>query len=179
MKLDANTVDALRLDGKSDAIFFDDAMTGFGYRLRLGSNNKILKSWIVQYRRGGGTRRVLLGSAEVLKPKQAREAAKEVLAKVALGKDPAARVFAGTVRRGEVLSVEAVLFYADLRSFTPLADTMPARELIALLDDCFDCMARPLSRLGGEILKFMGDGLLAIFRTGERRRAEDARQDPQ
>ena len=89
-----------------------------------------------------------------------------------LGADPAARVFAGTVRRGDVLSVEAVLFYADLRCFTPLADTMPARELVALLDACFDCMARPLTRLGGEILKFMGDGLLAIFRTGERRRAE-------
>jgi adenylate cyclase len=89
-----------------------------------------------------------------------------------LGSDPARRVLAGTVRRGEVLGVEAVLLYADLRSFTPLADTLPGAELIALLDDCFDCMARPLTRLGGEILKFMGDGLLAIFRTDERRRSE-------
>jgi adenylate cyclase len=89
-----------------------------------------------------------------------------------LGKDPAARVFAGTVRRGEALSVEAVLLYADLRAFTALADTLPGRELVALLDDCFDCMVRPVERLGGEILKFMGDGLLAIFRTDDRRRAE-------
>jgi adenylate cyclase len=89
-----------------------------------------------------------------------------------LGADPAARVLAGTVLRGEVQGVEAVLFYADLRSFTPLADTLPGRELIALLDECFDCIARPLTRLGGEILKFMGDGLLAIFRTDERRRTE-------
>ncbi len=89
-----------------------------------------------------------------------------------LGKDPAARVFAGTVRRGEVFSVEAVLFYADLRAFTALADALPGRELVALLDDCFDCMVHPVERLGGEILKFMGDGLLAIFRTDERRRAE-------
>jgi adenylate cyclase len=89
-----------------------------------------------------------------------------------LGTDPAARVLAGTVRRGEVLDVEAVLFYADLRSFTPLADTLPGRDLLALLDGCFDCMARPLTRLGGEILKFMGDGMLAIFRTDDRRRAE-------
>ena len=71
-----------------------------------------------------------------------------------LGADPAERVFAGTVQRGEVQSVEAVLFYADLRSFTELADTMPGRELIHLLDDCFDCMARPVTRHGGEILKF-------------------------
>jgi adenylate cyclase len=89
-----------------------------------------------------------------------------------LGTDPAARVLAGTVRRGEVLDVEAVLFYADLRSFTPLADTLPGRDLLALLDDCFDSVARPLTRLGGEILKFMGDGMLVIFRTDDRRRAE-------
>jgi len=89
-----------------------------------------------------------------------------------LGTDPATRVLAGTVRRGEVLDVAAVLFYADLRSFTPLADTLPGRDLLALLDDCFDCVARPLTRLGGEILKFMGDGMLAIFRTDDRRRAE-------
>ncbi len=89
-----------------------------------------------------------------------------------LGRDPAARVFAGTVRRGEVVSVEAVLLYADLRAFTALADTLPGRELVALLDDCFDCMVRPVERLGGEILKFMGDGLLAIFRTDDRRRAD-------
>lgn len=87
-----------------------------------------------------------------------------------LGKDPAARVLAGTVRRGEVMSMEAVLFYADLRSFTPLADRLPAPQLLSMLDDCFDCVARPVTRLGGEILKFMGDGLLAIFRTDDRRR---------
>jgi adenylate cyclase len=89
-----------------------------------------------------------------------------------LGADPAERVFAGIVQRGEVQSVEAVLFHADLRSFTALADVTPARELIHLLDDCFDCMGRPVTRHGGEILKFMGDGLLAIFRTDERKRAE-------
>jgi adenylate cyclase len=89
-----------------------------------------------------------------------------------LGADPAERVFAGIVQRGELQSVEAVLFYADLRSFTQLADTTPGHELIHLLDDCFDCMARPATRHGGEILKFMGDGLLAIFRTDDRKRAE-------
>jgi adenylate cyclase len=89
-----------------------------------------------------------------------------------LGGDPAERVLAGKVQRGEVQGVEAVLFYADLRSFTPLADSLPGRELIGLLDDCFDCMVRPVTRRGGEILKFLGDGLLAIFRTDDRRRAE-------
>jgi adenylate cyclase len=89
-----------------------------------------------------------------------------------LGTDPAARVLAGTVRRGAVQGVEAVLLYADLRSFTPLADSLPGDELIALLDGCFDCMVRPVNRHGGEVLKFLGDGLLAIFRLKERRHAE-------
>jgi adenylate cyclase len=89
-----------------------------------------------------------------------------------LGVDPAARVLAGTVQRGVVQGVEAVLLYADLRAFTPLADSLPGDELIALLDGCFDCMVRPINRHGGEVLKFLGDGLLAIFRLKDRRRPE-------
>jgi integrase len=90
MKLDAKTVGALKLDGKKDAIFFDDDMPGFGYRLRLGGGGKVLRSWVVQYRRGGATRRFLLGSAAVLGAEAARAAAKKALAKVALGEDPQA-----------------------------------------------------------------------------------------
>ena len=89
-----------------------------------------------------------------------------------LGEDPATRVLAGTVQRGEVQGVEAVLFFTDLRGFTALADTLPGRDLIALLDDCFDCMVRPVVARGGEVLKFLGDGLLAIFRIEDRPRAE-------
>ena len=89
-----------------------------------------------------------------------------------LGQDPAARVLEGTVQRGEVQSVEAVLFFTDLRGFTTLADTLPGRDLILLLDDCFDCMVRPVTARGGEVLKFLGDGLLAIFRIEDKPRAE-------
>jgi len=90
MKLDAKSVGALKLDGKKDAIAFDDNMPGFGYRLRLGGGGKVLRSWVVQYRRGGATRRLLLGSAAVLGAEAARAAAKKALAKVALGEDPQA-----------------------------------------------------------------------------------------
>ena len=91
MNLNAKTVAALKLDGKSDVIFFDDAMPGFGYRLRLSHDGKrVLRSWVVQYKRAGATRRMLLGSAEVLSAEAARTAAKKVLGRVALGEDPAA-----------------------------------------------------------------------------------------
>lgn len=89
-----------------------------------------------------------------------------------LGEDPARRVLAGTVRRGEVQGVEAVLLFTDLRGFTALADALPGRALIALLDDCLDCMVKPVVARGGEILKFMGDGLLAIFRIDDRPRGQ-------
>ena len=90
MKLTARNVEALKLDGKSDLIVFDDAMPGFGYRLRLSAGGKILRSWIVQYRRLGQSRRLLLGSAHVLGAEAARTMAKKALGRVANGEDPQA-----------------------------------------------------------------------------------------
>jgi integrase len=90
MKLDARTVAALDLGGKKDAIYFDEDMPGFGFRLRLGGGGKPKSTWIVQYRRAGATRRMRLGSGEVLSAEAARKAAKQALAKVELGGDPQA-----------------------------------------------------------------------------------------
>jgi integrase len=91
MKLTAKAVAALTMPaGKNDLIMFDDAMPGFGFRLRTGAGGKILRSWICQYRHGGATRRLLLGSAEVLRAEQARTLAKKALGRVANGEDPQA-----------------------------------------------------------------------------------------
>ena len=107
MRLDAKTVAALTLGGKTDAIFFDDTLTGFGYRLRLGTGGKVLRSWIAQYRRAGASRRMLIGSADVVSVEQARAKAKKVLAAVALGEDPQADK---AERRGkDRLTVRAVV----------------------------------------------------------------------
>jgi integrase len=90
MKLDAKTIAGVKLGDRNDVIVFDDQLPGFGYRLRQGAGGKLLKSFIAQYRHAGATRRVLLGTASTLKPEQARQAAKKLLAKVALGEDPQA-----------------------------------------------------------------------------------------
>ena len=91
MKLTSKVIGSLSLPaGKTDVIFFDDTMRGFGLRLRAGAHGKVLRSWICQYRRAGGTRRVLLGKAEVLGIEQARLQAKKVLGAVAIGQDPQA-----------------------------------------------------------------------------------------
>jgi integrase len=89
MRLDSKIVATLKLSDKSDQIFFDDQLLGFGLRLRRAAGGKINKSWIVQYRRVG-TRRVLIGNANVINAEAARAAAKKILAQVALGGDPQA-----------------------------------------------------------------------------------------
>jgi len=89
-KLDARTVARLALPpGKSDEFFWDQSMPGFGLRLDARSG-QLRKNYVVQYRRGPRSPRYPIGSAEVLNAEQARAQAKKVLAKVALGEDPAA-----------------------------------------------------------------------------------------
>ena len=90
MKLTDKNVAGLELAGKTDAIWFDDILTGFGHRMRAGAGGRVLRSWIVQYRVGGRPRRFLLGAAGVIGADQARAAARKLLARVALGEDPAA-----------------------------------------------------------------------------------------
>jgi len=80
-----------------------------------------------------------------------------------LGRDAGRRVLTGTIERGTAQSIRAVIWFADLRGFTRLADRLPAALLIETLNDYLDAMAAPIEARGGQILKFMGDGLLATF----------------
>jgi adenylate cyclase len=80
-----------------------------------------------------------------------------------LGGDAGRRVHAGAVERGSVESIRAALWFADIRGFTKLADSTPGLEVIELLDDVFEALTASLRSRGGQVLKFMGDGMLAIF----------------
>ncbi|HEX4411514.1 MAG TPA: adenylate/guanylate cyclase domain-containing protein [Xanthobacteraceae bacterium] len=91
-----------------------------------------------------------------------RHVAENVL-KAYLGSHTGPRVLAGHIRRGTGEAVQAVLWSSDLRSFTRLSDHGPPDKVIAILDRAFDAQAHAISGHGGEILKFIGDGLLAIF----------------
>jgi adenylate cyclase len=72
------------------------------------------------------------------------------------------RVLSGEIHRGAGQTIGAVLFFGDLRGFTPLADA--ARDdLISRLSEHLEAMAEPIEAHGGEVLNFLGDGLLAIF----------------
>jgi adenylate cyclase len=80
-----------------------------------------------------------------------------------LGAGAGRRVLAGEVRRGEGITTAAALFYCDLRGFTQMSEALPSAQLIAMLNEYFETMAAPVERHGGEILKFIGDAMLAIF----------------
>ncbi len=80
-----------------------------------------------------------------------------------LGRNAASRVLAGGFRRGTGETIRAALWYSDMRGFTRLSDKTSPREMVALLDQYFEAIAGTIEPNGGEILKFIGDAVLAIF----------------
>ena len=84
-----------------------------------------------------------------------------------VGHNAGARVLAGQIRRGFTEQIDAAIWLSDMRGFTGLADRLPPQVLVDLLNRYFDCQVPPIAEHGGEVLKFMGDGLLAIFPIGE------------
>jgi adenylate cyclase len=77
-------------------------------------------------------------------------------------------VLTGQIRRGSGETIRAVIWMSDIRGFTTLSDRLPRDALIALLNGYFDCVGAAIEAAGGEILKFIGDAVLAIFPLGVR-----------
>jgi adenylate cyclase len=73
------------------------------------------------------------------------------------------RIWAGDIRRGHAESMQAAIWLSDLRGFTALSDRLPPEIVVDILNQYFDCQVPAIRKHGGEILKFMGDGLLAVF----------------
>ena len=94
---------------------------------------------------------------------QALQRKASVLLETYVGPHAAARVLAGQIRRGDATSINAAIWLSDMRGFTQLADLVPPRTLVGALNRYFDCQVPAILKHGGEVLKYMGDGLLAIF----------------
>jgi class 3 adenylate cyclase len=93
----------------------------------------------------------------------ASRAAIAALLEAYLGRRSAARVQSGAIKRGSGETIRAALLYADLRGFTALSEATEPASVIAALDAWFDRIAGAVHAFGGEVLKFIGDGVLAIF----------------
>ena len=132
----------------------------------------MLVSWVTD--RPGGFTDGDLAALERVRPALAAatrtalnmEIAETVMATY-LGPDAGARVLDGEIRRGHMQVIEAAILFADLRGFTALSDTVDRAELVPMLNTHLAAMADPVDAHGGQVLKFLGDGMLATFALGE------------
>jgi len=80
-----------------------------------------------------------------------------------VGNRAGTRILGGQIRRGHTESMHAAIWLSDLRGFTALSDRLPAETVVDILNRYFDCQVAAIRAHGGEVLKYMGDGLLAVF----------------
>jgi adenylate cyclase len=87
----------------------------------------------------------------------------EIVASTYLGRQVGQRVLNGAIRRGEGEEIRAVLWFSDLRDFTGLNERLPPGEMLEVLNNYLQLVGNALAANGGEILKFIGDGVMAYF----------------
>lgn len=180
-----NGVDTLRIrldqPGELDfpifAEFRAEGATGYfaraisfseGMDLRLGAHQGVILTWTTD-RPGGFSdadlavlERVLPVLGLAIRSISAAQVAESVLCTY-IGQDAGRRVLSGEIERGALRSQRAVLLFEDLRGFTAHADVAAPEEMVQALNAYLDAMGRPLLERGGEILKFMGDGVLGVI----------------
>ncbi len=140
--------------------------TGAG-EMRGGAGG-IVVSWMTSHP-GGFTNRHL-AVLERLQRRLALTCKSIILARITrnianayLGRIAASRVLSGQIRHGDGDTIDAVVWYSDLRNSTALAETMPRERYLSLLNIYFHCTAGAALAAGGEVLDFIGDAVLAIF----------------
>ena len=140
----------------------------FGDRARLGEARGIATSWTTRRPEGFADRDLDFIEATLpafvlaFKATMAIDTARTLMSTY-LGREPAARVLRGEIERGKVNTEHKVLWFSDLTDFTRTADVLPRDQLLDLLNVYADCLVGTIHNHGGEVLKFMGDGILAVF----------------
>jgi hypothetical protein len=146
-----------------------EASTKSGFKIAADSrcDTSAVARWLVQGARSAGRPADVLKQlcellARITEIYGLRRSA-SILLDTYVGHQAGERILAGRIRRGDYETISAVIWLSDMRGFTALADTLPPAVLIELLNSYFDCQVPEILDCGGEILKFMGDGMLAIF----------------
>ena len=158
-------IDELRPEGHTDYIAM---VQRFGQEAAIGEMDCFLSRWLTTQPGGfsdadiAALRRLvpLLGLA-IKSTSLARVA--ESLVETYLGRDAGRRVLAGRMSRGSVDKIHAVLWFSDIRGYTALSEDMASDQLIPLLDDYAEAVISAVHGAGGDVLKLIGDGVLAIF----------------
>lgn len=155
----------MRLDGQTDWFALIQRFTPDTV---IGPMDCVISRWTTN--RAGGFSDGDLEDLRRLVPSLALAVKSASLARVAeslvqtyLGRDAGQRVLRGRMSRGVADKINAVLWYSDLRNFTAISDTVASDQLIPLLDDYAEAVISAVHGTGGDVLKLIGDGILAIF----------------
>jgi adenylate cyclase len=174
-RLDANynggefpVLDDLRDEGITDYVAL---LSRFGKTARIGGMDGVVSSWATNRPEGFDDSHVAI--LDALMPPLALAIKSESFANVAetlvdtyLGRDAGRRVLDGHITRGVADRINAVLWFSDLEGFTRITDTAEPAEIIPLLNDYADAIVTAIHGQGGDVLKFIGDGILAVFSKG-------------
>jgi adenylate cyclase len=114
----------------------------------------------------GGLRSLMPPLARLVEIENQRRKA-SILLDTYVGNRAGERILGGQIRRGHTETMHAAIWLSDLRGFTALSDRLPAETVVDILNHYFDCQVSAIGTHGGEVLKFMGDGLLAVFPIAE------------
>ena len=160
-----DVIDELRQEGQTDYIAF---IQRFGQEAAIGEMDCFLSRWLTM--EPGGFSDADIGALRRLVPLLGLAIKSTSLARVAqslvetyLGRDAGRRVLAGRMSRGAVDKIHAVLWFSDIRGYTALSEEMASDQLIPLLDDYAEAVISAIHGAGGDVLKLIGDGVLAIF----------------
>ena len=144
-------------------------VTPFSHEDAFGLMDCVYSQWLTRMPDGfsdadiEGLRRLVPVLALAVKgPSLARIA--RTLVEVYLGRDAGSRVLSGRISRGVADEIDAVLWFSDLRGYTTISDTAAPGEIIPLLNDYAEAAISAIDAAGGDVLKLIGDGILAIFK---------------
>ncbi len=172
-------LEELAAAGASDYLVLLTSLSG---EEAIGDFDTVYSSWTTHHPAGFSAAQLALIEASLptlclaLKAVLTRSIT-ETLMQTYLGEDAGQRVLRGRIERGTAESIEAVLWYSDLRGFTRIADTAPSETLLGLLNDYAACVVETLHAHDGQVLKFVGDGILAIFKLADSRAAGEQALD--
>ena len=157
---DLPMLEELRMDGATDYVIFPLPF--------LDKRRTAFMSFATRSPGGFGTSELadMEMAAALISPYAERSVLRRIaidLLETYVGRRSGKRIYAGHIERGKIETIGAAIFMADIRGFTTLSEGETQENVITVLDDWFECLADATEAEGGEILKFMGDGLLAIF----------------
>lgn len=167
--IDFSVVQEMKDAGYTDYIVFIHRFAG---DTKIGDMDGVYSAWSTRH--SGGFSDANLVALRRLVPALALAIKSAALARIAdtlvqvyLGRDAGRRVLEGSIQRGVADRIEAALWFSDLRSFTAITDTAKPSEIIPLLNDYAEAVITAIHEAGGDVLKLIGDGTLAVFRADD------------